>query len=234
MRGRSKVRDVDHLGQLRRELDLFAGYLDGDLSAPVEHCGDWDLRDLAGHLGRENLWAAAAVTEGHGDYEAPPAPTDPAELAAWFRGTSEDLLAALGTDQDRPAWTLWPPCTTRFWRRRRCMETLVHRWDAEHALGIRSEIDPALAADGVAEVLDSMAPRQVALARLAAPAYGVRLAADDTADRWQWGPGDPVATAHAPSADLLLMLWQRIPPSDLRWSGDHEAALALLSGPLVP
>jgi hypothetical protein len=27
---------------------------------------------MAEHLGRENLWAAAAVIERHGEYEAPP------------------------------------------------------------------------------------------------------------------------------------------------------------------
>jgi uncharacterized protein (TIGR03083 family) len=221
---------VDHLRHLRRELALFGSYLDGDLSVPVEHCGTWTLRDLAEHVGRENLWAAAAVTDGHGDYEAPPAP---AELTPWFRATSDCLLAALA-DPDRPAWTLWPPHTAGFWRRRRCMETLIHRWDAEHALGIDGKLDPALAADGVAEVLDTMAPRQVALDRLPAPAYAVRLVAEDTADQWQWGPGDPVATGHAPSADLLLMLWERLPATAPRWTGDREAALALLAGPLVP
>jgi hypothetical protein len=54
--------------QVRRELDTFEACLDADLSVPIEHCGDWTLHDLADHLGRGNLWSAAAITEQRGDY----------------------------------------------------------------------------------------------------------------------------------------------------------------------
>lgn len=54
---------MDYLAHLRQELAAFEARLGGDLSAPVEHCGDWTLYDLASHLGGGNLWAAAAVTE---------------------------------------------------------------------------------------------------------------------------------------------------------------------------
>ena len=69
---------MDYLAHLRQELAAFEACLGGDLSAPVEHCGDWTLYDLASHLGGGNLWAAAAVTEQRGDYEPRPAPRDPA------------------------------------------------------------------------------------------------------------------------------------------------------------
>jgi hypothetical protein len=68
---------MDYLAHLRQELAALGDCLGGDLSAPVEHCGDWTLYDLASHLGGGNLWAAAAVTEQRGDYEAAPAPRDP-------------------------------------------------------------------------------------------------------------------------------------------------------------
>jgi mycothiol maleylpyruvate isomerase-like protein len=60
-----------YLVHLRRELSSFRACLAADLSAPVEHCGDWTLYDLADHLGQGNLWAATAVTEQRGDYEGP-------------------------------------------------------------------------------------------------------------------------------------------------------------------
>jgi len=63
-----------YLAHLRRELGVFEACLSGDLSAPVTHCGDWTLYDLADHLGGGNLRAAAAVTEQRGDYGAPAAP----------------------------------------------------------------------------------------------------------------------------------------------------------------
>lgn len=225
-----------YLACLRRELAAFEACLAGDLSAPVEHCGDWALYDLADHLGQGNVWAAAAVTEKRGDYEGPAAPRDPAALVRWFGGTCDVLLAALDGDPSASAWTLAPPPTVGFWQRRRCMETLVHRWDAEHALGINGRLDPALASDGVAEVIDTMAPRQIRLGRTGAPAHAVRLSAADTATSWIWGPGDPVATIRATAADLLLMLWGRLPADDqaITWDGDRAKARAALGGPWVP
>jgi uncharacterized protein (TIGR03083 family) len=225
-----------YLDHLRRELGAFEACLDRDLSARVEHCGDWTLYDLADHLGRQNLWVAVAVTEQRGDHQAPAAPRDPAALRAWFRDTAAVMLAALDTDPSAPAWTIAPPPTVGFWQRRRCQETLIHRWDAEHALGIGGRLDPALAADGVAEVIDTVAPRQVRLGRIAAPPHPVRLAATDTGASWVLGPGDPVATIRATGASLLLLLWGRLPADDqaITWEGDREAALVTLDRALVP
>ncbi len=225
-----------YLEHLRRELGAFEACLAGDLSARVEHCGDWTLYDLADHLGGGNLWAAAGVTEQRGDYEAPAGPRDPGALARWFGDTGGVLLAALDTDPSAPAWTIAPPPTVGFWQRRRCLETLIHRWDAEHALGVSGRLDPALASDGIAEVIDTMTPRQVRLGRASALRHAVRLTAGDTGSSWVLGPGDAVATIRATAAELLLLLWGRLPAEDqaITWEGDRETALATLGRPLVP
>ena len=227
---------MDYLAHLRQELAAFEACLGGDLSAPVEHCGDWTLYDLASHLGGGNLWAAAAVTEQRGDYEAAPAPRDPSAVAEWFNGTGGVLVAALDTDPAASAWTIAPPPTVGFWQRRRCQEALVHRWDAEHALGTAGPLDPALADDGIAEVIDTMAPRQVRLGRSSAPSHAVRLCAGDTGSTWTFGPGEPVATIRAPATSLLLMLWGRLPADGpaIAWDGDRWTAQAALGGALVP
>jgi uncharacterized protein (TIGR03083 family) len=108
--------------------------------------------------------------------------------------------------------------------------------DAEHALGISGRLDPALADDGVAEVIDTMAPRQFMLGRARAPRYAVRFAATDTQSSWLLGPGDPLATISAAAADLLLLLWGRLPAHDpaITWDGDRQQARATLQIPLVP
>src|ERR1700729_2992454 len=94
-----------YLGHLGQEFAAFEACLaDGDLSAPVTHCGDWTLRDLAGHLGGGNLWAAAAVTEQRGDYEAPAAPRDPGSLLTWLNETSA------GPPGRRPRHNIRPRC----------------------------------------------------------------------------------------------------------------------------
>jgi uncharacterized protein (TIGR03083 family) len=227
---------IDHMHHLRRELDAFQACLGGDLSVPVEHCGDWTLHDLADHLGRGNLWAAAAVTDKRGDYQAPPAPREAAELVTWFADTCTVLLTALDTDPAAAAWTFYPPHTVGFWQRRRHLETLVHRWDAEHARGIASLLHPQLCGDGIDEVIEVMVPRQVVRGRAEPPAHAVRFTAADTAASWVLGPGTPVATLTAPAADLLLMLWGRLPQvhPTITWDGDHRTAQQVLAGPLVP
>lgn len=224
------------LTHLRRELAVFRDCLRQDLSVPVPHCGDWTLRDLAEHLGTSNLWAAVAVTEGHGDHEPPAAPRDSTALVRWFEDTSATLLAALDTDPSAPAWTFHPPHTVGFWQRRRCLETLVHRWDAEHALGAPRPLDADLAGEGVAEVFDTLAPRQVARGRARPPESALRLEASDTGHSWTYGPGAPAATLTAPAAHLLLLLWGRMPLDDgaFVWTGDEQAGRRVLRGPLTP
>ena len=102
--------------------------------------------------------------------------------------------------------------------------------------GIPGQIDPALADDGVAEVVDTMAPRQVRLGRRSAPSHAVRLCAGDTGSTWTLGPGEPVATIRATAASLLLMLWGRLPADGpaIAWEGDRRTAQAALGGALVP
>jgi uncharacterized protein (TIGR03083 family) len=224
------------MAHLRAEFDAYEACLSGDLTAPVEHCGDWTLRDLTEHLGRSSLWAAVAIEQKRGDYSAPRAPKDPAKLGPWLRRIRSRLLDALDQDPSVPAWTFRPPGTVGFWQRRRCLETLVHRWDAEHALGIARPLDPELAGEGVAEVFDTMALRVIDRGRASAPSQAIRLVATDTRSSWTYGPGTPVATISATAENLLLMVWGRVPSNDeaIEWEGDRDAGQAVLNGPLVP
>ncbi|SHL40750.1 maleylpyruvate isomerase family mycothiol-dependent enzyme [Actinacidiphila paucisporea] len=225
-----------YLPALRRETDAFRGALLGDLAARVEHCGSWTLYDLASHLGAGHRRAATAITGRHPGHRSPAAPRDRAALLRWFDRRTADLLAALDADPAAPAWTFHPPHTVGFWQRRRCLETLVHRWDAQHALGaVPDPMDPELAADGIAEVLDTFAPRQIAVGRAAAPACAVLFEATDTGSSWTYGPGTPAAGVTGTAAELLLTLWGRrsADGAGLVWKGDREAASSVLAGPLV-
>jgi uncharacterized protein (TIGR03083 family) len=223
------------LSHLSRELAAFRSCLGGDLSARVEHCGEWTVHDLAEHLGGSNLWAAVAVTEGHSDFKPPPAPRENRALIRWFDDASAILLDALDADPSTRAWSFHPPHTVGFWQRRRCLEALVHRWDVENALGVPGPLDADLAGEGVAEVFDTLAPRQIARGRAALPSVALRLEATDIGARWTYGPGAPVAVLSGTAEDLLLLLWGRRTSSDkaLTWEGDRHAGQLVLDGPLV-
>ncbi|MEV6275966.1 maleylpyruvate isomerase family mycothiol-dependent enzyme [Nocardia sp. NPDC051832] len=224
----------EYLALLRAELDAFGHCITGQLDAPVEHCGEWTLYDLIDHMGGGNLWVVTAVKEHRGDYDPPAGPRDPAALRDWYSETANALVSVLAADPDTPAWTFFPPHTVGFWRRRRWLETLVHRFDAEHALGIDSRIEPAHAADGIAEVLEVFVPRMIKRGLATEPTHAVRLSAIDTGGSWVLGPGDPVATISGPATKLFLALWNRAPATELFWSGDVATAREVMKGPLVP
>lgn len=226
---------VDFVEHCRRELGTFEALLDGNLAAPIRRCGSWNLYRLADHLGRQNLWSAAAITEGRGDFDSPRAPQDRIGLTTWFRGTSETLLAALERDPDAPAWTIYPPETVGFWRRRRAHETQVHRWDAEDALGMTSTFDPELVADGIAEVLDTMLPRQLSFDRAVVPDGVVYLRAQGFATRWGAGTRSVTVRAEAPE-QLLLLLWKRatLDGDAFVVDGDADLAREFFAAALVP
>src|ERR1035438_2097058 len=106
-----------YLAHLRRESGAFEACLAGDLSAPVEHCGEWTLYDLADHLGQGNMWAAMAVAEKHGDYEGPAAPArlselrNPERLRAWLFAVARNechsrLRVGLSPPSARPPETM--------------------------------------------------------------------------------------------------------------------------------
>jgi uncharacterized protein (TIGR03083 family) len=127
-----------------------------DLAAHVPTCPDWDVTGLCDHLAR--------VYQGRGlviEHRAFPDPDvfelrpDGGDPVAWVRRWSDrldEVLADLG--DDAATITFMPDATVvHFWRRRMALETLVHRTDAQIAVGDVTAMDDALSADGVDELL---------------------------------------------------------------------------------
>jgi uncharacterized protein (TIGR03083 family) len=207
-----------------------------DPAAAVPDCAGWTVADLATHLGNVHRWAATVVRTG----EVQPqefAVGAEAGLVSWYAESARLLLGEL--EAADPADACWhfagTEKTKAFWFRRQVHETAIHLAD----LGSDHVLDPAVAADGVDEVLGAMLPRVTrwhAVPRLPGP---VTLRATDTGDVWTVHPGEPPAlgpaaagaTVEAPARDLLLRLWKRTGPEP-RATG--EAAEALLAAPLTP
>jgi uncharacterized protein (TIGR03083 family) len=213
---------TDFLGHLRADCDAILRVLDGgDPGSLVSACPGWTLQQLVEHVGSVHRWATAIVRTG----EAQPEKEQPvADLAPWFAEGADALLSTLASaDPDEPCWSFTTDRTKGFWIRRQALETVVHRWDAERAVDEPTRIDPALAADGVTEVVELMAPRQVKLDRIPPLPYAVDLQAVDTDQRWVLGEGAVEASVTAPAEVLLLLLWHRVDPADPRVRSDGNA-----------
>ena len=150
---------LDHLAsESRRFRDVLAGCAP---DATVPTCPDWTAADLLRHLAHVQAfwaWVVAHRPAGPDAFEEPALPDGYDELLAAFDGHSADLLDALrAADTADAAWT-WHDSRkdVAFVLRRQAHEALVHRRDAELAVGTTAPFPPDLAADGVEEVLDVM------------------------------------------------------------------------------
>jgi uncharacterized protein (TIGR03083 family) len=143
----------------------------------------------------------------------------------------------LSVDPDRSCWTLGPPHTVGFWRRRQLHETALHRWDLQTALRRPASMDVDVALDGVDEVLTTMLPRQLRLQRLEESSRWVRLRVGGRDRVLALSAGrdaQPVATVTADAATILLLLWGRLSLDNVPVDGDRQACDDILRGALTP
>lgn len=141
------------------------------LDAAVPTCPDWNVRDLVTHQGLVHRWATATIrgvpAREDADVEAEAAAAS--DLLEWLDDGLVDLLNALAAapaDLDVPFFLLDAPAPRQAWARRQCHETTIHAIDAMAAkLGRAPDPDelwvsPALARDGIDELLLGFAPRR--------------------------------------------------------------------------
>jgi uncharacterized protein (TIGR03083 family) len=214
-----------------------------DLDAPVPTCPAWNVAKLTIHTGQHHRWVADAVRRGGSAPEDPPKPgLRGDDLVEWFRQGWRDLADLLDATDDRaPAWTWSAEQRAGFWRRRTTLETLVHRWDAENAVGVTpAALDPALSADGIDEMLFVMVAQGDSVYR--GEPVRAALSASDADGAWTIDlvDGEPPRPARGegaragdvtltgPAEKLLLFLWGRVGPEAVDAGGDEEKVAALL------
>lgn len=151
---------------LNGEIRTFVDLVSQDPRADVKQYPDWTLERLGQHLGVVHRWATAVLVQRSKSRlprtrrEAAVAPSR-ADLPQWLRDGVDLFIEAYKSAADSRA-EVWAPGSDHrpiAWLRRMTLETSIHRWDAEVAVGKPSAIDPQLAADGVDEFLDVYLPR---------------------------------------------------------------------------
>ena len=205
-----------------------------NLDLRVPGCPEWDVRALVRHMGGvHRFWGTIAERRlDHPDKIGEvPIPDGDDELLEWFEQGVE-WLAALLWDPDPYAevWTWARNKNIGFIQRRMAQETAVHRWDAQSAAGLEEPIEQILAVDGVDEILDTFIPAQ------GSPITGagetILLFEIDGDMEWPLKLGreglelsleseGADVEARGTASDLLLMLWGRVPVSDLEVIGNE-------------
>lgn len=185
-----------------------------------------------------------------GEARVPERPSDPDQLVQLFSAANAYLLASLdAAPDDTPIWTwLRADHTVGFVRRRQPHEALIHRLDAELTAAAVTDIDPDLATDGVAEVLEWMYSEGPPWAEHAVDGPVGRVATDDTGAEWlvqlgSWSgtspnsgknyrdqptltvvrSGEPAFELTGAARDLDAWLWNRPTWSEVRLEGDSAA-----------
>ncbi len=163
----------------------------------------WTMRDLVIHVaqvhGRTGAICETLPAERIRGPE-PPLAEDPFDWAATQLARMLEGLAA--ADPDASVWTFIDDASLGFWLRRMVIETGVHRWDAQGAVGEAEPLLDAVAMHGLDEFPDLYLPRL-------GDVPAIELCAIDVGRAWRYGNGEPGMIVEGSASDLFLRLMSR-------------------------
>jgi len=234
----SQSRDAN-LAKFNADAQRFLAVAPTCLDAPVQHCGDWTVRDLTTHVTDVYKFVNANVVSGSMD------PVDPTSIGAGgdaggdvlanFASAYKTLAASLaGAHAEDPAWSWTTDKTVGFYFRRMAQETATHLWDLLLAAGTPEALAGAFACDGIDELFSLIFPN-VLDRGIPHPTGSLHLHRTDGEGEWTASVIDGeivVAKQHAKAdaavkgsaSDLNLLLWERVTPDsdNLQVFGDIE------------
>jgi uncharacterized protein (TIGR03083 family) len=249
---------LDFIDHVRTEAGRFGDVLrDADPAARVPSCPDWTADDLLYHLAEVfDSWTKVVRDQVSGEDVPPPErPGEHVALLELYDRTRADLLEVMATTpRDQPMWCWVADEVTADWLpRRMAHEALIHRLDAELATDSVTDFDPALAADGVAEVVHYFYGWRPSWGEVTDGPVG-RLTATDTGDGWlvrlgTWSgqsptsgnsytdelfgslatEGDPSFSVRASARDLDAWLWNRPTINAPEIEGDASALQRIIA-----
>lgn len=235
------VRD-EYIAHLARDGQRLGDLAHANLDAPVPTCPDWTLRDLLVHTGNVHRWftlASREQTAGPPDFPSCEPDSDEG-LPRWIGDGVAELADVFGKlDADTPRWTWFEPNQSAGWYfRRAAHETLIHRIDAERAVGAVTRVDTPLAIDGIDEICDVFIPSSEGQV-IGGDGSTLHLHATDAHGEWLLtlhpnriavtrGHADAEAELRGTARDLLLMAWGRDPLGPVQHRG-NETVIATFS-----
>jgi uncharacterized protein (TIGR03083 family) len=128
----------------------------GHLDSQVPTCPEWTVADLLRHLGAVYLHKSTTMQAGRRPQDWPPAGLNDEEPVALLERAYAELVREFGQrGPEEVSETFFEPDqSVGFWVRRMAQETVIHRIDAELAVGVPvAAIPDDLAVDGVDELL---------------------------------------------------------------------------------
>lgn len=212
-----------------------------DLSVPVPSCPGWTVTDLVRHVAEVYLHKTEAMRRGEWPRPWPPDLSGEDPLAAFDRAYAGLAAEFAGRKPDESAITWFAPDqTVGFWVRRMAQESVVHRVDAELALGQPfAPIPVDLALDGIDEVLvrflaygsrewtedfgDHLADcdGRAALITAGGERWLVKLTRQGVDVTQRGEPEGADAFVYGEPDDVLLWLWRRVGNDAVGLDGDR-------------
>lgn len=201
----------------------------------MRHCPEWDAAELVRHTGGIFMWMGAIVASGDrvSRRTLDPAPGNPDDLSPWYLANLERTLQVLGSaDPEAEIWTFSNSgdCRVGWWDRRLAVEVAIHRWDAQHAVGIDGgpppePLDSDVATAGIEEFVVEFLPGLLSHQSAEHLSGTLHLHATDGPTEW-WidlDAGGTCVPEHAKAdtairgtrSDLLLWLTNRCRSGDL-------------------
>lgn len=258
----TRLTPTAYLDHIRSESARFRAVLaDTDPTTPVPTAPDWTAADMLWHVAAEvqHFWTYVLETRPaeptSETYSEPERPEDATyqDLLAHFDDLNARFIKTLEqTRPEEPTWSWSPDQTAAFTYRRQAHEILIHRLDAELTAGAVTPLDPALAADGVDEILDVFYGGKPDWARFTGGGQYVRVDAVDT-DTQTWvelglvsgtrpngdsledepdlsvvspdeipGGTEPDVVVEGAAADLDAWLWRRRDDEGIQVTGDKD------------
>ncbi len=235
---------------------LFAEVVtDVDPATAVPTCPGWTVAKLLKHVGITQRWAEHIVRHRVDrpmtTREVPVTlPEDDKGYPAWLAAGGRSLVATLRQEGgDVPMWSWGAEQRSGFWSRRMFHECVIHRADAELALGRVPDIDVRSASDGVDELLSNLAAASWVsggLKELKGDGESLHFHATDVEaggggewmvtldpDGFSWGHGHGKGdvAVRGVTSDLLLLLYGRYKPLGDRYElfGDRDLLTRWLS-----